>query len=209
MNRQICSARLGPSSPAGRGAVVGGGVARSASLPRHVCTAAGWASAWRQPALTDAGTPSLQLWQRQVLEHQPSLAVIVAVGKAQLPLGRCRCRRRMLLVAGGRRGGGGGGASRKCNRSLRLQQVVIGACGSAKQASKHSAAWSSASHSPLASSVASGRGLAALVALRHVLTAPSGAQAVWSYTHTAPLRGLHQEQGFDPHWLHSLLVRCA
>ena len=64
--------------------------------------------------LTDGSAPRLQLRQRQILEHQAALGVIVRLGKAQLvQLRHGRRRGRVLLVACRRRlGGGGGGGGR-------------------------------------------------------------------------------------------------
>ncbi len=83
-------------------------------------------SRWR----TNAGTPRLQLRQRQVLQHQPPFSIVVAVRKAKLALwAAARLRLRVLLVprsrgVDGGRSGGGGGWSKRAGRSG-LQREII------------------------------------------------------------------------------------
>lgn len=47
---------------------------------------------------TNGRAPLLQLWQGQVLQHQPPLLIVVAVREAQLPVRPLRRRLRVLLA---------------------------------------------------------------------------------------------------------------
>lgn len=120
--------RAGCAAPAGRLLAGMPAIASSASmLQMHVHTGSRRARGLR----TDASTPLLQLRQRQVLQHQPPLVVIVAVWEAQLALrAAARLRLRVLLVppgccVGGGRSGGGSGTRRAGRPDLQHDQRVV------------------------------------------------------------------------------------